>query len=264
MFEVLKDYLPIPGVGVAIAAANYYVFKYLNKTLNEDLRLQISLWLLGEKPKIAWDKSVLSLFNILFGPKALSLLCLRRVLTMTITVGAGAYYFLERNTKGIFADDITLVKPWLHLLAVLILWNCPIDYISVLKSRFVLRFVSRRELPIRGQVFIGAADLGAGLVLSYGTLFLLTYFMVTFPGVSSIKQTVVCVLLTLLQNCWFALYCLALIGVRLIYWISARVTFLSSYVSRRRIEDEPLTLIGELLSGLFILGAIIVTVTTLP
>lgn len=72
LIDSLKELLPISAVGIALAGGTYAFAKYMNETLNEDIRSRVSLWFLGDAPRFAWQSHLLEFFTAFFGAKVFS------------------------------------------------------------------------------------------------------------------------------------------------------------------------------------------------
>lgn len=69
--DALEKILPISAFGLACAASVYGVAKYLNETLHEDIRLRVSLWLLGDVPTLDWQAHIPKAFDAVLGRHAI-------------------------------------------------------------------------------------------------------------------------------------------------------------------------------------------------
>jgi hypothetical protein len=125
-------------------------FKEVEEKLKDDTKLEIAVWLVGVKTadKVPWPETFAKLFDRVFGAKHLSWKCFFRSCCFS-----SALYLFSLFTFCLFSmnaaqwragawHDWTLLKPIFIGLMVMGWMSFPPDYISLLKSRYLIRKMS--------------------------------------------------------------------------------------------------------------------------
>jgi hypothetical protein len=172
------------GVGLGLFYGAVKFFDLVGDRLNEDTRLEIAVWLLGVKTAERvqnWPETFTKVFDRLFGTRHLSWKCFWRscVITYLALLIGGLVYSPELLSFYIppFVGLVTTILQLLFLLIVagliLLCTNALPDYVSLLKSRYLLRFMaSQRSFIVMSLLVlfdvlltltIGAAGIDLGL-----------------------------------------------------------------------------------------------------
>jgi len=267
LIDAVKELLPISTVGIALAGFTYAFAKYLNETVNEDIRMRVSLWFLGDAPKFAWQSHVLAFFDSFFGQKALSWKRLRRVAVVTLTVSVleALYVVSVLKASGHPPDVVGFVAP-----ALLSMFTFPIDYMAVLKTGLLFHATSRLGQSVYTIPLLLAVDIGLTFIL------VALAMVAVFVGFMVINNSSILLLefakarpLTQWQSfslegvtryrffaqpsaavagihtIWLFIYFLATLLAKGATRLSARLPLMAKMLSQERIEKSPITLIGE-------------------
>lgn len=268
LIESLKELLPISSVGIALAGFTYAFAKYLNETVNEDLRMRVSQWFLGDTPKFAWQSHMLTFFDSFFGEKAFSWKRLRRVAAIILTLSVlWAIYIVSllssmRHRPPDIGDFITI--------AVVSIFTLPVAYLSVLKTRLMLRAAARLTpsaymMPLLLTLDIGvtAILIGLGMVIVFLVFLGMNNASVVLLEFGKAKPIVQwqsfslegvmrfqwlarpSAAFSVIHTIWLLIYFLATLLAKGAAWLSARLPSLAKMLSQERIEKSPITLIGE-------------------
>ena len=263
MLNDMEKLLPLSAVGVATAGACYAMFRYLNGTLNENLRSNVTLWFLGVTPTLRWHDNILALFDLIFSSTTFSRRRIASVLSLTmIATLTGHVYLLHDALK---ADAMGALQETLspgagRLLFMLFAVNFPVEFVSVTKTRYLLGRAAKGQasfLRLGGfqlvDIISGWLLGGCGAYIEFkafnwgddpnmaflGDRHLLTELVLAsqalgIPTVHSFSIT---------------LYILAVLVVRLIGVTSRRIAPLTGLLNTERIEKEPITLVGEFMTA---------------
>jgi hypothetical protein len=169
-----------PGTLAAAAVLAGVVWKFFEKVegvLTDQTKFEIAVWLVGVKvgqKMEPWPRTFSKIFDQVFGAKHLSWKCFRR------SVCASCMAVLVANVWWLFFGNISNEYPsvnksifFVNLSAVLclqVIGNVLPDYISLLKSRKFIRFVSA-DTRLRLVLLCLLADfLGGAILALFGML----------------------------------------------------------------------------------------------
>lgn len=256
LIESLKELLPVSGIGIVLAYLTLRFAKYLNETLHEDMRLRVSLWFLGDAPTFAWQSHILTFFDSFFGDKYFSRICLARVMFIWGLVFT-LYLFLPKviiDKPLIYRIAGPIVAPMIfereqhyslyeHLYRFLIgivplSLSLSFDYLTVMKSRFLLEIIRKYSQSMFGSILLLIVDiltcpvtLAIMVFKFYPSSYLITGIALFYPST--------------IHTIWLGIYFLATLMAGTLTWFSTRLPLLGKILSQKRIEEAPLTLIGE-------------------
>ena len=262
MLDELSKILPPCGVALTLGGATYALGKYLNETLDEDLRLRVSLWFFGSNPSINWHVGALKTFQAIFGDRTFSWKCLRSTLVITIVFGCLLFYS-ERiynppedpTSKLLWPDGPDHFGSWRALAESLLSYNMLIDYSAVTKSRFLLwvsvRWGSSRWL-ILGVLLVDALTTLGFLVLGFKSFGILADALPKAGFKLSVSAFLASVCLPIVHSVWMLIFALATVAAGAASWLSRKIPDLSRFLSKKRIETEPISLIGEFAAALVV------------
>jgi hypothetical protein len=151
------------------------VFKGVESVLADDTKLEIAVWLLGVKVgqrMEPWPDTFAKVFDRVFGKEHLSWKCfLRSSVASCATIGITLLAtFAIHNLNWYVAKNILKEAPgW--LLVVLLVTNLVPDYISLLKTRLLLRVAQRS----RSRSYLMTILVAEFLVTLYIALVAVTY-----------------------------------------------------------------------------------------
>ena len=147
------------GVGIGLFYGVTKFFDTVGDRLTDDARLQIALWLVGRKkfqPKVEpWQDTFAEVFDRIFGRKHFSWKCFSRsALTSLVLALSCAVIVLVNEHAGIAHGFIANVEVLILILPFLIISNVIPDYVSLLKTRKLLKLMARRRYLIVWVLFI--------------------------------------------------------------------------------------------------------------
>lgn len=277
LIESLKELLPISSVGIALAGLTYAFAKYLNETVTEDVRIRVSLWFLGDTPEFAWQSHMLTFFDSFFGEKAFSWKRLRRVaaITLTLSILWVVYTVSFLSSLSHRSPDLEdFIGP-----AVVSIFTFPVNYLSVLKTRLLLRAAARLThsaylMPLLLTIDIGltAILIGLGMVivfLAFLSMNNASVLLLEFAKAGPIAQwqpfslagimnfewlARPCAAFSVFHTLWLLIYFLATVLAKGATWLSGRLPAMAKMLSQERIEKSPITLIGEFGAAIVLLA----------
>lgn len=264
LIESVKEILPISGLGIALALGTYAFAKYSNETLNEDIRKKVSDWFLGNAPKLEWQSHVLAFFNAIYGDKYFSDKCLNRVIIVwvvttvlfytSLEVIADAYhplalFLIQLGTPvrqisddlqlSIVVDNIKKDHVYAATIGVLMFsFIVSFEYLTVMKTRFLLGIIRRYSQSMSETFLILIIDILTCSVT-------LTIIGFKLHASEYLLALMLCVVPSTIHSLWLVIYFLATILARAATWLSTRLPLLGKILSKKRIEEAPLTLVGE-------------------
>ena len=151
---------------------------------------------------------------------------------------------------------------WLILLLILLIYNFPIEYLSVLKTRWLIGIAYRR--PDRVSWLSGAlvAEMLTTALIAFCSAKIISEAfslvnMGTVPIASSsvyvtlLRQVIISMALPFAHTLWLMLCVVMALLSKLCVWAGRGMPLISRYLSEERIEREPITLIGELTAAIY-------------
>jgi hypothetical protein len=309
-------------VGLTCAGLIYFIFRYVNGTVNEDIRLKIALWMFGDSSHPRWHQHIPTVFNSFFGDRTFSWQALRATAFLTIACGllvemgifivqpgiSDFFHFMAISIPAIEKNLIPTDSPtgamdalvhnlglassraldilsealqarlisvnaWAVLLFFLLVYNIPVEYFAVTKTRWLMKLAYREANSVSRLMWVLAADLliticlanysaaivekGSGMILSA-----LPKPAIDATGKVLIDPTTAIVIkaffyqlsvsyvLPFIHTVWM-IVCVVMAALsKLFIWVSRRVPLLSKFLNQERIEKEPITLIGEFTAAL--------------
>lgn len=182
---IIKPYAPFTA-GVALFGAVWGFFKGVESVLTDDTKLEMAVWLVGQKPlgpkMEPWPSTFAKLFDQVFGVKYLSWKCFLRSLLVSSSVSlmaAVAFMYTivryNRGRSGVEGIDFDWSYQWwirdlIIFVPIAIFGNAIPDYISLLKTRYLLNALRHTE---RSQPLLPLLDILLTIIMSFLSLLFL-------------------------------------------------------------------------------------------
>jgi len=258
--------IPTIGTAISVAALVIAAFRWANRSVAEDLRDSVSLWILGEPgPQTNWPYMTTALFHAMYGSKYFS----RRSVGFTlicslIAAVAGLIPFLR-----LVAGHHEAIDPLgaLYLLAVTFCCLAPVFFITYLKARWFQRRIIRSRTELAAISLLGADLLVTALILTglldlvlfhFGGWLLSVDELAVFAFIAFVESlSSPVVISSAVPSVLVALAAAAGISQKLVVRVAPLLGRASRFFSKERVEREPLILIGE------VLGAVVFVVICL-
>ncbi|NQY80476.1 MAG: hypothetical protein HRT47_09210 [Candidatus Caenarcaniphilales bacterium] len=154
-------------------------FMTVEKVVNEKTKNSAVTWLtnndLSDQYYKDWGSIFLATFDGLFTKKHLSLECFKRSAIISLTTFIFVFYLFENfkdETATYQLRDLVIMSPLFF--TVNIFWNILIDYLSLLETRYILRWLIKNTSPLKVTSILLLDLLATGLIYFIGSvLFLL-------------------------------------------------------------------------------------------
>ena len=254
--DTLTKFVNSPGgvltAGAVLAGFVWKFFERVEAVLTDQTKFEIAVWLLGIrlKPTLqSWPDTCLVLVNRVFGPKHFSIKCVWRSFLASTCVGFGwmlmvSYYpFSVRGVREAF-ESIVRVN----------FFNVIPDYISLLETRLILRFIQRHRSRANSFAFVildMVFTITTGLIAGYIYMRYTDNLSWPFSDVLLIVTDVWLIMTSLATSVWLWLYFVA----AWLLIVARKVDFGFDWFNRKfDIEKKPLQSIG------LVAGAIVAVV----
>ena len=254
--QLLGAQIPTIATAVSVAALVIAAFRWANRSVAEDLRDSVSLWILGEPgPQANWSRVTTTLFQVMYGPSYLS----------ARAVGFSVGCTLIAAVAGLVPFLLMVGEPFdplgaLYLLAVTFGCLAPVFFTTYLKARWLQRRIIRSRTEFAAIALLGADLLVTALIMTV----LLNLVLFRFGGwLLAVDQLAIFAFLAFVESLsspvvisasipsvLVALAAAAGISQRLVVRVAPHLGRASKFFSKERVEKEPLILIGEVLGAL--------------
>jgi ABC-type glycerol-3-phosphate transport system permease component len=147
MSDALTDFIIKPSApfaaGVVLFGVVWGFFKGVESVLTDDTKLEIAVWLVGVKTadKVPWPDTFAKVFDRVFGTKHLSWKCFWRSCIASLTL-ASLSLCISSNGAWPFFRPIKAIE---ITFGILLFTNIIPDYVSLLETRYMLRWTSERQ-----------------------------------------------------------------------------------------------------------------------
>lgn len=196
--------------------------------------------------------------------------------TANDVIGAFSNYQLSERTfyfigytagtyTGLVSKDISALT-WLALVAALLIYNLPIEYGTIAKTRWILQLANRWSSSVgKLAVVLGMDVITTALVAAASVAMLSELGMYcgharsgscTVAEEAVTRQILVSAVLPFIHTIWMVSYVLMAFISRFLLWVGRKAPLLTRFLSEERIEQEPITLIGELCAAVFLLTSL--------
>jgi hypothetical protein len=175
MADPITDFIIKPAApfaaGIVLFGVVWGFFKGVESVLNDDTKLKIAVWLLGVKvgQKLEpWPDTFAKIFEHVFGSKHLSWRCFLLTCCFSWGLPIIARSLIFGNGWTIKLDEVPT------LLGILFVSNCLPAYVSLLKSRILLRLMGRTRAGLKWSLLVvldfvlSVLIAGIGLLLVFG------------------------------------------------------------------------------------------------
>jgi hypothetical protein len=222
---------------------------------------------------------VLTFFNAFFGKRAFSWKCFGRVAAITLTACSLLWTFVlisalkhPRPHPEWVHVEYDIPRFAMYLLIVTVTFNVPLDYVTVLKTRLLLRLAAKHSQSFFVSALTIAIDIvSTAFVILPLVALIAVYVLVggignpggaernTLPlGVLWILIFGVIGMVTFIHSIWLAVYFVATLLAKCATWFVARLPPLGKILSQERIEKSPITLIGEFAAVIVVLMFLVI------
>ena len=181
--DIFTKFVNSPGgvlaAGAVLAGLVWKFFERVEAVLTDQTKLEIAVWLLGvrtEKMVNPWPETFARLFDRVFGTKHLSWVCFFRSCFCSISLFTIALLYAVRNWHGSGWGDIAISASTTLLIPALLLMLAA-DYVSLLKSRLIIRLMLKRTGAIWRAALI-VLDGALTSIWSFGTV---VYYIMAVP-----------------------------------------------------------------------------------
>lgn len=268
---MLLPYIPTVGLAVSSAVIVIAIFRWANATISPQLRDRIGLWLMGEPGAATWHVPVLTAIDRIFGTRALSLHRFVAIIIETTLAAAGAYlwrnvYIVDRTwaTMALSWSELRTYSAILFFFAVpvqLMGWNFTIwslhrmlpwrqfwgaictplvDFIAL-----TVVYIFWNNIVLLPRALLYGGYVKSTLLAKYAAYLDDNYWVVNYVGPINI--------LTMTPLLWVVVACAVAIAAQSARSVSIRFGKISHWLDPKRIEQEPLQLIGEITAALLFL-----------
>lgn len=148
------------SVGLGLFYGVLKFFEAIEKRLNDDTKLEIAVWLLGVRVGTrteSWPQTFAKVFDRVFGKRHLSISCLFRSVCASL-LGIAVIVTVNWLFQPSFVFLPVFVRwPWsdeLRFVALCLFPNLLVDYVALLKTRWMLRVLARFH-PLSRGVLMG-------------------------------------------------------------------------------------------------------------
>jgi hypothetical protein len=137
--------------GGVLAGIVWKFFERVEAVLTDQTKLEIAVWLLGVKvgqKAEPWPETFARVFDQVFGTKHLSWKCFVRSIMATIAcVSIFVLRYVQESQMTMYSNWFG--RPiWIPVLHTILTANLLPDYISLLESRWMLRFMQQTDSPL--------------------------------------------------------------------------------------------------------------------
>lgn len=251
------------GLAVTLCGTVYVDFAYLNRTVDQDIREEVALWLLGEVHPTPWPVLARRVFNGLFGKAtwtrrgAWSIVVFVYFFASALFFWGNDFVLLGRVERGGGWYNTVDISDWFGLWSMLALFTIPPQFLLVPKSRWLLSVLGKRPVALLIPVILLEVFLTLATIFAWQRLAKLPYRL-GLPYYSELLAnyhfrldiSFVEMTASYISVSWLFIALAALI-IRIAYVRLGRMFgIVSGVLSKERIAKEPLKLIGEAIAGL--------------
>lgn len=267
--DLFSHYIPTIGPAGVLAGLIIGGFRWANHTVALDIRDSVALWILGEPDRSSWSLAAARVFEALYGEVYFSLRAL--IVNLCVCIAATGYLMYSVQTQDRSGVGIELAI----IVGLALFYVLPVLLFSYLKTRYFSQRLAAAP-STRNAVVVLVIDIfltaliwiqwlinvSFALVVSskllgqdeiVGTLVLLPLVMMGFDTDKFAIQYSTVLLAPFFPSLLVGLV-LATVGAQKLYVSTS--SFLggaSKYLSKERIEKEPISLVGEVLAALVFL-----------
>jgi hypothetical protein len=278
--DIIKANIPYAGFGFTMAAFILAATRWVNSTIVDDVKLRVSLWILGDAPTMEKTVPMADIFRRLFGgpistKRLIAVTCVSFGIASAAYLWFNLFYFSGTDEHFVWAPPDMNLATWRDFLLLTMLHLWPIQYLSSWKTGWLLRrIVSRlRWLNVCAYAVFeivltfvidtawqnliripGALPPSAVIhepLTSYEEFMRHTFWVIDF-------QYPILVATYILPLVWIVLVVVLKCGTIIFRQASKAAKSLGRWVSPKRIEEEPISLVGEFTAALvlvIVLGA---------
>jgi hypothetical protein len=248
--QLIGTYVPTVGAAGVLAGLLIAGFKWANQSLATDIREGVSLWLLGAPSQPRASLIAARAFNAVYGANYFS----RRAFVVNLAIAAMAT--VASAVALLLARWPMESHVWLSLGSLWLIYLLPILCFCYIKARWFSARLSQSITASRAALLLVADFMSSALIwVGWLTvLFLLPpgdnalkspLYLLTFA--SNVAQSVF--VGSLIPSLLVTLVAAAILARRLYLRVSPILGRVSPFLSKERIEKEPLTLIGEVFAA---------------
>ncbi len=271
--DLFSHYIPTIGPAGVLAGLIIGGFRWANHTVASDIRDSVALWILGEPDRSSWSLAAARVFEALYGAVYFSRRAL--IVNLCVCIAATGYAMFTIQTQD--RSDASLEQSVLVGLGLFYVF--PVLLFSYLKTRYFSRRLAAAP-GTRNAVVVLVIDLFL-TALIWTVWLIIVFFAVLFNDKLLGEDETVEILRTLVVLPWlmmglmdtdeFAIeystvllapffptllvgLVLGTVGAQKLYIsTSSLLGGASKYLSKERIEKEPISLVGEVLAALVFL-----------
>jgi hypothetical protein len=266
MEKLLTPYVPALGLAVTLATCVYTASQWLNKSLDDDIELRVSLWLLGGITTTKSSITLNDLFNILFG-KSLSIKRVAIVTILTVAISICAFFWFSRVYYAGIEFEYTR-DDYIGFMILIFTKGSIAVYISYIVMELINKILLKKITVVRVSLFVVLSLVGifmANVVIinAIDGLDILAYkkiwtgasavaydqFILNFNEVINFDDPIF-VSWYLAPGVWIITVLAIFVISKCVSGTSFVVARVSPWISRDRIEKEPIALVGEAVAGI--------------
>ena len=162
------------------------LFSRAEATASPEVRNALSRWLRNldpDKTVRRWPQTFIVMFDSVFDERHLSWRCFRRSCYaslggVSILISVLAAYQIELAITEIFEQGT-----WIKLLGLAIFLNPLPDYVSLLETRLILRWMTRKSSWLRIISLMGLDIILTGAIFFFGTVLVVTILTMAFKAI---------------------------------------------------------------------------------
>jgi hypothetical protein len=177
LFQDIGTYLGAGSVPVIVGGFVYGVFKLGEKLASPQAKAALTHWLqTADVRKVAGlPQYTMEIFERVFGERHLSLKCLWRSAAFSVASILVIFLLIEIFTSYMYIKEVVSnglrLRLELEFFVLWLSWAICTDYVSLYKTRIVVRFLIDHELRILPSIIVLATDLVVyNIIFSAGAL----------------------------------------------------------------------------------------------
>jgi hypothetical protein len=276
--KLLTPYVPAVGLATTLAVFVYTASQWLNKSAENDIKLRVSLWLLGGVTKTTIRIDINAIFKILFGHN-LSIKRLKVVIILTSTISIAALIWFDRvYLRGLNSDYIYTLYDYTAFSILIMFKGSTAVYIAYVFIGSINTICLNKMSGLRIYIF----TLSAIVCIFFANVVImnvidapgfLTYkkiwtgalaerydeFMFDYNGLINFENPIF-VASYLVPIIWIVVVWVIFLISKAASSASIIVARLSPWLSQERIEKEPIALLGEAVAGIIFILVVFVGV----
>jgi hypothetical protein len=183
-----------------------------------------------------------------------------------------------------YSTRMVSVDGWLCLILALIFYNVPVDYLAILKTRWMLKFAFQDSESVSYLSWLMIADVIITMILLCYSSEKLVGWMgdlvlpvlqkdivridpggvisvdrnAVLSGKIFIHQAAVSAVLPFIHTMWLSTCVLMAFLTKAVVFAARKIPVLARYVSEERLDKEPITLIGEVTAALVFVSDLLI------